>query len=61
MALFGVLVTAGQQSGSGALNPWFTSHEGAAFSDAFLAMAVVVLLTLVVAFRMRSPRQATGG
>ncbi|UJW32716.1 MFS transporter [Saccharothrix sp. AJ9571] len=60
-ALFGVLVTARQQSGSSALNPWFTSHEGAAFSDVFLAMAVIVLLTLVVAFRMRPHRQAAGG
>jgi DHA2 family metal-tetracycline-proton antiporter-like MFS transporter/DHA2 family florfenicol/chloramphenicol resistance protein-like MFS transporter len=52
-ALFGVLVTARQQGGSGAINPLYTGHEGAAFSDAFLAMAVVVVLALIVAFRMR--------
>ncbi|GAA3774683.1 MDR family MFS transporter [Plantactinospora mayteni] len=51
-ALLGVLVTARQQSGS-AVNPLHTGHEGAAFSDAFLAMAVVIVLALVVAFRMR--------
>jgi MFS transporter, DHA2 family, metal-tetracycline-proton antiporter len=52
-ALFGVLVTARQQSGSGAINPLYPAHEGAAFSDAFLAMATVAVLTLIVAFRMR--------
>jgi DHA2 family metal-tetracycline-proton antiporter-like MFS transporter len=53
-ALFGVLVTARQQSGNDAVNPLYPGHEGAAFSDAFLAMAVVVVLALIVAFRMRS-------
>ncbi|TMR90957.1 MFS transporter [Nonomuraea basaltis] len=53
-ALFGVLVTARQQSGSGAINPLYPGHEGAAFSDTFLAMAVVVVLALIVAFRMRT-------
>jgi MFS transporter, DHA2 family, metal-tetracycline-proton antiporter len=52
-AVFGVLVSARQQSGSGAVNPFYSGHEGAAYSDAFLAMAVVVVLTLFVAFRMR--------
>ena len=51
-ALFGVLVSAREQSG-GALNPLYTGHDGAAFSDAFLAMAVVTVVSLVVAFRMR--------
>ena len=48
-----MLVTARQQSGSGAINPLYPGHAGAAFSDAFLAMAVVVVLALIVAFRMR--------
>jgi DHA2 family metal-tetracycline-proton antiporter-like MFS transporter/DHA2 family florfenicol/chloramphenicol resistance protein-like MFS transporter len=52
-ALFGVLVTARQENGSGAINPLYPGHAGAAFSDTFLAMAVVVVLTLIVAFRMR--------
>jgi MFS transporter, DHA2 family, metal-tetracycline-proton antiporter len=52
-ALFGVLVSARQQSGSGAVNPLYSGHEGAAYSDVFLAMAVVVILTLIVASRMR--------
>jgi MFS transporter, DHA2 family, metal-tetracycline-proton antiporter len=55
-ALFGVLVTARQQDGSDAVNPLYAGHEGAAFSDAFLAMAVVVVLALVVAFGMRPSR-----
>jgi MFS transporter, DHA2 family, metal-tetracycline-proton antiporter len=54
-ALLGVLVAARQQSGSGAINPLYPGHEGAAFSDAFLAMAVVAVLALIVAFRMRPP------
>lgn len=57
-ALFGVLVAARQQSG-GAVNPLQTGHEGAAFSDTFLAMAAVVALTLVLALRMR-PAAAAG-
>ncbi|MFC7330294.1 MFS transporter [Marinactinospora rubrisoli] len=52
-ALFGVLVSARQQSGGGAVNPLYAGHEGAAFSDAFLAMVVVVVPALVVAYRMR--------
>jgi MFS transporter, DHA2 family, metal-tetracycline-proton antiporter len=52
-ALFGVLVTARQQSGDDAVNPLYPDHEGAAFSDTFLTMAVVVGLALIVAFRMR--------
>ncbi|NIH83844.1 MFS transporter [Amycolatopsis granulosa] len=61
-ALFGVLITARQHSGSGAINPLHSGHEGAAYSDAFLAMAVVAVLAVVVASRMRpaatSPRDA---
>jgi MFS family permease len=52
-AVFGVLVSARQQSGSDAINPLYSGHSGSAYSDVFLAMAVVVVLTLVVASRMR--------
>ncbi|MFI0466170.1 MFS transporter [Saccharopolyspora sp. 5N102] len=52
-ALFGVLVAARLQSGSNAINPFYGGQAGAAYSDAFLAMAVVVVLALIVAFRMR--------
>ncbi|UIX30150.1 MFS transporter [Streptomyces sp. GQFP] len=52
-AVFGVLVSARQQSGSGAANPLHSGQDGAAYSDVFLAMTVVVVLTLVVATRMR--------
>ncbi|RSM85682.1 MFS transporter [Kibdelosporangium aridum] len=58
-ALFGVLVSARQQSGSTAVNPIYSGHEGAAYSDAFLAMAVVVVLTLLVAFQMRPAATVT--
>ncbi|MFB4263333.1 MFS transporter [Nonomuraea sp. GTA35] len=56
-ALFGVLVTARQQGGNGAVNPLYGGSEGAAYSDVFLTMAVVVVLALAVAYRMR-PREA---
>jgi DHA2 family metal-tetracycline-proton antiporter-like MFS transporter/DHA2 family florfenicol/chloramphenicol resistance protein-like MFS transporter len=59
-ALFGVLVSARQQSGGGAVNPLHTAQDGAAFSDAFLAMAVVVVLALIGAYRMR-PAAAPSG
>jgi DHA2 family metal-tetracycline-proton antiporter-like MFS transporter len=52
-ALFGVLVSARELSGSDAVNPLYAAQDGAAFSDAFLAMAAVAVLALVVAFRMR--------
>ncbi|WP_024804269.1 MFS transporter [Nocardia sp. BMG51109] len=52
-ALFGILVTARQHSGSVALNPWHTGHAAAAYSDVFSIMTVIVLLTLIVALRMR--------
>ncbi|WP_116101169.1 hypothetical protein [Amycolatopsis thermalba] len=60
-ALFGVLVTAWQHSGGGAVNPLFAGPAGAAFSDAFLAMAVVAVLALIVAFRMRPTASVGGG
>ncbi|MEO3796059.1 MFS transporter [Nonomuraea sp. B10E15] len=59
-ALFGVLVTARQQSGSGAINPLHSGHEGAAFSDVFLAMAVVVIPALITTFRMHSTPAPAG-
>ncbi|MEO3929074.1 MFS transporter [Micromonosporaceae bacterium B7E4] len=51
-ALVGVLVAARQQGGT-AVNPLHFGYEGAAFSDAFLAMAATIVLALIVAFRMR--------
>nr|UPN68099.1 putative MFS transporter [Saccharothrix sp.] len=59
-AVFGVLVSARQQSGADAVNPFYDGHEGAAYSDVFLAMAVVVVLTLVVASRMRPTAAPVG-
>ncbi|MCF6475430.1 MFS transporter [Nonomuraea sp. MG754425] len=56
-ALFGVLVTARQQSGADAVNALHAAQEGAAFSDAFLLMAVVVVLAAIAAFRMRRPTE----
>ncbi|ATL68124.1 MFS transporter [Nocardia terpenica] len=52
-ALFGALVSARQQSGSSAINPLYSGHEGAAYSDAFLTMALIVVVALIVALRMR--------
>ncbi|MFD8938280.1 MFS transporter [Streptomyces sp. NPDC059578] len=52
-AVFGVLVSAREQGGSDAVNPLYSGADGSAYSDVFLAMAVVVVLALVVASRMR--------
>ncbi|MFE2111186.1 MFS transporter [Kitasatospora sp. NPDC059463] len=52
-AVFGVLVSARQQGGRDAVNPLHSGADGSAYSDVFLAMAAVVVLTLVVASRMR--------
>ncbi|MFI7640815.1 MFS transporter [Nonomuraea sp. NPDC049400] len=52
-ALLGVLVTARQQTGADAFNPLHAGQDGAAYSDAFLAMAVIVVLAVFAAFRMR--------
>ncbi|WP_020666122.1 MFS transporter [Amycolatopsis nigrescens] len=62
-ALLGVLLTARRQSDDGAVNPLYAGHEGTAFSDAFLAMAVLVIPTLIIAFRMRpaAPSRDTAG
>lgn len=51
-ALLGVLVTARERSGGDAVNPLHSGHA-AAFSDAFLAVAAVVVLAAFIAFRMR--------
>ncbi|MER6001995.1 MFS transporter [Nonomuraea angiospora] len=52
-ALLGVLVTARQQTVTDAFNPLHTGPDGAAYSDVFLAMAVIVVLAVIAAFRMR--------
>ncbi|BAU81648.1 hypothetical protein SLA_0694 [Streptomyces laurentii] len=52
-AVFGVLVSARQQSSAHAINPLFSGHHGPAYSDVFLAMGVVAALTLIVASRIR--------
>ncbi|MDX3108794.1 MFS transporter [Nonomuraea angiospora] len=52
-ALLGVLVSARQQTGTDAFNPFHTGQDGAAYSDVFLAMAVIVALAVVAASRMR--------
>ncbi|MFF2348694.1 MFS transporter [Kitasatospora sp. NPDC058115] len=62
-AVFGVLVSARQQGGGDAVNPLHSGADGSAYSDVFLAMAAVVVLTLVVASRMRpttGPGAGTG-
>jgi len=51
-ALLGALLTA--HGGRDAVNPLHPGHGAAAFSDAFLAMAVTTVLALVVASRMRA-------
>lgn len=51
-ALFGVLLTARQHSDSAAINPLHFSNQGAAFSDTFLAMAVIIIPALIVGYRM---------
>ncbi|TDC19408.1 MFS transporter [Streptomyces sp. 8K308] len=56
-AVFGVLASARQQSGGGAVNPLYSDGDGAAYSDVFLAMAVLAALTVVVASRMRQAPQ----
>ncbi|WP_062204327.1 MFS transporter [Streptomyces sp. NBRC 109706] len=58
-AVFGVLLSARQEGGDGAVNPLFDGADGFAYSDVFLAMAAVVVLALVVASRMR-PGARTG-
>ncbi|MFC6880867.1 MULTISPECIES: MFS transporter [Actinomadura] len=52
-ALLGVLVTARERSGGDAVNPLHSGHHAAAYSDAFLAVAGVVVLAAFIAFRMR--------
>ncbi|MFF2392961.1 MFS transporter [Nocardia sp. NPDC058114] len=52
-ALFGALVSARRQAGTDALNPLNDTRSGAAFSDAFLAMAFVAVTALIIALWMR--------
>ncbi|MFF4624401.1 MFS transporter [Nonomuraea jabiensis] len=52
-ALLGVLLTARQQTGTDAFNPLHTGQDGAAYSDVFLAMAVILVLAVIAASRMR--------
>ncbi|MFD4403416.1 MFS transporter [Nocardia sp. NPDC058499] len=52
-ALFGVLVSTRQDSANTALNPIYSGSEGAAYSDAFLAMAAVTGIALLFALRLR--------
>lgn len=52
-ALFGVVVSTRLRNGGGAINPLHTGLGGAAYSDAFLIMAAVVVLALIIASRMR--------
>lgn len=59
-AVFGVLVSARRQAGTDALNPLNATVDGAAFSDAFLAMALVAVAALIIALRMR-PAPTTKG
>ncbi|QFG27369.1 MFS transporter [Actinomadura sp. WMMB 499] len=50
-ALFGVLLTARRETG--AVNPLFGGPDGAAYSDVFLTMTALALLTLPIARRLR--------
>ncbi|MFF8960278.1 MFS transporter [Streptomyces sp. NPDC014894] len=54
-AAFGVLLSARQQSGGDAVNPFHSGQDGAAYSDVFLVMTGVVVLALIAASRMRPP------
>ena len=55
-AVIGALLAAREEAGSGAINPLY-SLDAAPFSDAFLAMTVVVILTLVAALKLRGSSQ----
>lgn len=55
-ALLGVLVAARQRDDGEAFNPLHLGEAAAAYADAFLLMAVVALLALVAAVRMRAAR-----
>jgi hypothetical protein len=59
-AVLGVLVTARQQAGADALNPLHAGDAAAAYSDAFLAMAAIAVLAVIVALRMRPGRGGAG-
>lgn len=51
-ALFGALVSARRQSDAAAVNPLHSGADGAAYSDAFLAMAAIAVLTTALAYRL---------
>jgi DHA2 family metal-tetracycline-proton antiporter-like MFS transporter len=55
-AVIGAFLAARKEAGSDAINPLY-NLDVAPFSDAFLAMAVAVILALVAAFGLRSSRQ----
>ncbi|MGW5383209.1 MFS transporter [Nocardia sp. NPDC003963] len=59
-ALFGVLLTARQHSDSAALGPLHFSDRGAAFSDTFLAMVLIIIPAAIVAYRMHSATTRAG-
>jgi DHA2 family metal-tetracycline-proton antiporter-like MFS transporter len=52
-ALVGAFLAARREAGAGALNPLYTL-QAAPFSDAFLAIAVAVIIALLAAFGLRS-------
>jgi DHA2 family metal-tetracycline-proton antiporter-like MFS transporter/DHA2 family florfenicol/chloramphenicol resistance protein-like MFS transporter len=52
-ALVGAFLAARREAGAGALNPLYT-FQAAPFSDAFLAIAVAVIIALLAAFGLRS-------
>jgi EmrB/QacA subfamily drug resistance transporter len=55
-AVIGALLAAREEAGSRAINPLY-SLDAAPFSDAFLAMTVVVILTLMAALELRGSSQ----
>lgn len=54
-ALVGAFFAARAEAGDGALNPFY-ALDAAPFSDAFLFMAAAVLVAMVAAARLKSPR-----
>jgi DHA2 family metal-tetracycline-proton antiporter-like MFS transporter/DHA2 family florfenicol/chloramphenicol resistance protein-like MFS transporter len=52
-ALIGALLAARQEAGAAAFNPLY-SYNAAPFSDAFLAMAVFVVIALCATFGLRT-------
>lgn len=58
-ALIGALLAAQREGGSGALNPFY-ALDAAPFSDAFLAMAVAVIIAVVAALGLRGGVKGDG-